>query len=189
MKDPWLTQSHALFNLASSGDPSAKDELFRQYLPLLEAWARKHLSPSVRRLVDTDDIVQMTLIDGLKKLQTFEYRRSGAFLAYLRTVALNHIRSKGREQGRKPEVSVPEDALVAFGGTVKPDDPRVFRIYEEVLSSLDEKDRDFITVALEFRPTNRQLAEMFDIDSSDAARMRLKRLLAKIADGMRRKMS
>ena len=56
---------------ARGGDRQALDRLFERYLPLLRRWAAGRLPRWARDLVDTDDMIQDTL------MRTFRNVRSG----------------------------------------------------------------------------------------------------------------
>jgi DNA-directed RNA polymerase specialized sigma24 family protein len=60
---------------------------------------------SARDLRDTDDLVQDTLLRAFKRLETFENRGEGAFLAYLRQSLLNAIRDDLRRAVTRPCLS------------------------------------------------------------------------------------
>jgi RNA polymerase sigma-70 factor (ECF subfamily) len=87
---PETTQ--VLLSLARAGDDAARERLFARFLPKLEQWAHRRLPHSARGLADTDDLVQVTLVRALNRLDAFEPRREGAFLAYIRTIPLNVVR-------------------------------------------------------------------------------------------------
>lgn len=67
-----------------AGESGAREVLFARYLPLLQRWARGRLPHHARDLLDTSDLVQMTLMRTLNKVDGFESRHEGAFLGYLR---------------------------------------------------------------------------------------------------------
>ncbi len=74
---------------ARSGDRSAENEIVRRNLPELTQYARGRLPGAARSGSDTEDLVQDTMIQALKRLQTFDPSRRGSFQAYLRT-SLRH---------------------------------------------------------------------------------------------------
>src|SRR5262245_31231306 len=84
------------------GDLAARDILIARYLPSRGGWARGRLPAYARDLNQTDDLVQDTLIAAVKRLDDFEIRREGAFLAYLRRAILNRIRDEIRRVRRGP---------------------------------------------------------------------------------------
>ena len=57
----------------------------------------------MRDLNDTDDLVQVTLVKALSRLDDFDSAGPGAFLAYLRMALLNQVRDEIRRHQRRPE--------------------------------------------------------------------------------------
>ena len=52
--------------------------------------------------MDTDDLVQETVIRAVKRLDAFEPRHDGALQAYLRQAVMNRIRDEVRRAVRSP---------------------------------------------------------------------------------------
>src|SRR5678815_4437244 len=92
-----------LIERARSGEASARDEIYARYYPALRRWAHGRLPRAARDLLDTEDVVQNTMIRTLSHLEDFEPRFTGAFLAYLRRGVLNQIRDQVRRVRRSPE--------------------------------------------------------------------------------------
>src|SRR5215510_7508992 len=101
-----------LLESVKQGDRSARDRLLARYLVTLRRWARGRLPARARDLVDTDDLVQVTLIRALDHMEGFEPRRDGAFTAYLHRALVNQIRDELRRVARRPMQGGPEDELV-----------------------------------------------------------------------------
>ena len=87
---------------ARAGDAAALDEVFARAIPLLTRWARGRLPRWARDLIDTDDLVQDTVISTLKHIDVFEYRVDSALQAYLRQAVMNRIRNEIRRASRHP---------------------------------------------------------------------------------------
>src|SRR5262245_26433134 len=62
-----LLSTLALLDRANGGDERAREALHARYLPRLRRWAQERLPPSARDLVDTDELVQETLDDTLRR--------------------------------------------------------------------------------------------------------------------------
>ena len=71
-------------------------------------------------MVDTDDLVQITLLRALDHVNEFEPRREGAFLAYLRTIVLNSVRDEIRRAARRPGREPLSDELELVAGDPSP---------------------------------------------------------------------
>src|SRR5262245_56023339 len=95
-----LETTVSLLALVRQGDAQARERLFRRYLPVLTRWARGRLPLQARDLSETDDLVQVTLVRAMGRLDTFESRHEGAFLAYLRHALLNAVRDEIRRSRR-----------------------------------------------------------------------------------------
>ena len=87
---------------AKAGDREATDRLFARFLPQLRRWASGRLPRWTRDLMDTDDLVQETIIRALHRIDAFESRHEGALQAYLRQAILNRIKDEVRRTVRSP---------------------------------------------------------------------------------------
>src|ERR671913_1493822 len=94
-----------LLHRARLGDADALNELFARHLPSLRRWARGRLPRWTRDLMDTDDLVQETVLRTVKRIQAFESRHEGALQAFLRQAVLNRIRDEIRRTGRSPRIA------------------------------------------------------------------------------------
>jgi DNA-directed RNA polymerase specialized sigma24 family protein len=83
------------------GDPAAAEDLFGRLLPVLRKWAAGRLPSHARDLLDTQDLVQDTIVRTLQHLSTFEDRGTGALAAYLRQAIINRIRDETRRAARR----------------------------------------------------------------------------------------
>src|SRR5438128_171341 len=91
-----------LVERARSGDASALDELIRRYLPRLRRWASGRLPPRARGLLDTEDVVQETLVKAVRNLDRIDVRGDGALQAYLRQAVNNRLADAYRGAERRP---------------------------------------------------------------------------------------
>jgi RNA polymerase sigma-70 factor (ECF subfamily) len=136
--------------------------------------------------VDTDDLVQLTLIRALGHLEEFEPRRAGAFFAYLRRILTNQIRDEIRRAGRRPgydelEVTLedgrpsPLDQVIGFESLSR---------YEEALKRLPPEQQEAIILRLELGFTYPELAEALDRPTANAARLMASRAVLRLAREM-----
>lgn len=172
----------ALLHRYRGGDEAARDALLARYLPMLRRWAHGRLPGSARGLADTDDLVQITLLRAMKHMGTFEPRREGAFLAYLRRIMLNAIREEIRRASRRPsgepiseELPAPRDFAV---------EQDTFEAYEKALASLPEDQQEAVMLRVEFGYTHQEIADAVGSPSANAARMMVARALVRLAEGM-----
>src|SRR5215207_975342 len=97
---------------AREGDRLAVEALLQRCLPGLRRWAHGRLPPAARASLDTQDLVQETVLHVLRRLDHFEPRHVGAMQAYLRQSVINRIRDEVRKVSRHPAaVELPPDLV------------------------------------------------------------------------------
>jgi len=185
--DNWLS-TLTLLTRARAGDESALNDLFARYLPGLARWASRRLPPWARQLSDTHDLVQDALVRTFKKVDGFEHRGEGAFLAYLRQVVMNRIRDEIRSAKRLPpqaeldsEIPDPQESPLqqAVGA-------EALERYEKALAEVSAGERELIIARVELGLSYREIAEIAGKPSPDAARMAVSRAIAGLAKRMQR---
>jgi RNA polymerase sigma factor (sigma-70 family) len=102
---PAVESTFDLVERAKAGDREAVDRLFARYLPALRRWASGRLPHWSRDLMDTDDLVQETVMRSLTRIDAFESRHPGALQAYLRKAIVNRIHDERRRSARAPAVA------------------------------------------------------------------------------------
>jgi len=181
-----LESTATILRRVRAGNATARDELARRYLPVLKRWAHGRLPRSARDLIETDDLVQVTLLRALDQIEGFEPRREGAFLAYLRQILMNRIRDEIRRARRQPGRAELADDLRA-------PDPSPFEeaagrealeAYERGLEKLTDEQREAVLLRIELGLTHVQVAEAMGSPSPNAARMLVARALARMAEVM-----
>ena len=176
-----------LLNRLRVGDDDALDRLIERYLPELTRWASGRLPRWARHAVDTDDLVQETLIQVFQKLEGFEYRGEGALLAYLRQAVLNRVRNQLRWAERRPRVRELDDGLEAAGAS--PLEAAIgaeaLERYETALARLASHEREAVIARLELGLTYPELALALGRPSADAARMAVARAMVRLSEEMR----
>ncbi len=169
-----------------AGDGAARDRLVRRYLAPLRRWAHGRLPARARDLLDTDDLVQVTLLKALDHVKGFEPRREGAFLAYLRRMVLNQVLDEIRRARRQPgRQEMPEEiAEVGPSPLEKVLGREALDKYETALAALPEDQREAIVMRIELGFTHQQVAEALGSPSGNAARMLVARGLVRLAEVM-----
>src|SRR5262249_333001 len=95
---------------ARGGDRLAVEALLQRCLPGVRGWAPGRLPPAASASLDTQDLVQETVLHVLRRLDHFEPRHVGAMQAYLRQSVINRIRDEVRKVSRHPSsVELPAD--------------------------------------------------------------------------------
>jgi RNA polymerase sigma factor (sigma-70 family) len=175
-----------LVERAKSGDDDALNRLFTRYLPSLRRWASGRLPRWSRDLMDTDDLVQETVVRAVKRLDHFESRHEGALQAYLRQAIVNRIRDEIRRTKRAPAVTELNDnesdrgasPLEAAIGT------EALERYEAALARLRPEEREAIVARVEMDGSYQEVAVALGKSSADAARMAVSRALLRLAEEM-----
>jgi RNA polymerase sigma-70 factor, ECF subfamily len=181
------TSSFDLVLRANRGEAQALEALIARYLPRLQRWAHGRLPPAARGALQTQDLVQDTLMHVVERLPSFNPRHEGAFQGYVRTALWNRIRDLARHQQRTGGPSVPLDPDIAAADW-SPLDLAVGREtldrYEAALERLRPDDKALIVARIELGLPFAEIAEMFDKPSVAAVHMALSRALVKLAEEM-----
>jgi RNA polymerase sigma-70 factor (ECF subfamily) len=185
---PGLNSTFDLVQRARGGDRDALDRLFARHLPILRRWASGRLPRWTRDLMDTDDLVQETIIRALKRIDSFEPRHVGALQAYLRQAILNRIRDEVRRAVRSPVAAALDDNQ--FDRAASPLDEAIGREavdrYETALARMRPEEREAIVARVEMDCSYQEVAEALGKPSADAARMAVSRALLRLAQEMDR---
>jgi RNA polymerase sigma-70 factor (ECF subfamily) len=159
--------SVALLARARGGDRQALDRLCARYLPRLRRWASGRLPQRVRGSLDTDDLVQDTI---------------------LRQVMHNRIREQIRRTARRPGRACLDDEV--RDGAPSPLDRAVGREelerYEAALGRLRPGDRELVVLRIELGCDYAEVAEATDRPNAHAARMAVSRALMRLAEELAR---
>jgi RNA polymerase sigma factor (sigma-70 family) len=155
-------------------------------MPRLKAWVHGRIPPQARQILDTDDLVQISLVQALKHMETFEPRHEGAFMAYLRQIAMNRVRDELRRVSRRPRQEELEPDL--SDRAPSPIENLVGRealeSFDAALQHLTEGQRQAVLLRVEFNYTFEEIAEAMESPSVAAARMLVVRGLARLAEIM-----
>lgn len=164
----------------------AREELAARYLPVLRRWARGRVPRGERSVADTDDLVQVTLVKALNRVEGFEPRREGAFLSYLTTILRNQIVDRARRTSRRPAAGELREDLPGNGPSPLEEviGRETLEIYEEALGRLEEQPREALVLRLELGWSYREVAEAIGSPSANAARMVVTRALTRMAELM-----
>ncbi len=182
-----MESSVELLELARRGDRGALDRLCARYLPRLRRWASGRLPNRARGLLDTDDLVQDTVLRTLDRIDDFQNRGEGALQAYMRQAVLNRIRDEVRRATRAPG---PDEIWHSdHDRTPSPLDETIGREmvgrYESALARLGEVEREAVIARIEMGCSYGHIAVALSKSSADAARMTVSRALVKLAREMR----
>jgi RNA polymerase sigma-70 factor (ECF subfamily) len=175
-----------LVERAKTGDSNALNDLFARYLPSLRRWASGRLPRWTRDLMDTDDLVQETVVRAVKRMDRFESRHEGALQAYLRQAVVNRIRDEVRRAKRAPASEVLDDNAADIGASPLEDaiGAQALQRYEAALGRLRPEEREAIVARVEMEGSYADVARALGKPSPDAARMAVTRALLRLAEEM-----
>ena len=183
-----LTSTADLLGRARQGDQDALNELFKRHQAPLRRWARGRLPRWTRDMRDTEDLVQETLVQTLRHINSFEPRHEGALQAYLRQAVINRVRDEVRRVNRHPAVAGLEDAEQHAVAGASPLEEAIgsqaLARYEMALGRLKPEERDIIVARVEMQQSYQQIAAAHGKNSADAARMAVSRALVRLAEEM-----
>jgi RNA polymerase sigma-70 factor (ECF subfamily) len=179
--------SFDLLQRVRSGDAEALNRLLQRYLPALSRWARGRLPNWARDLSDTQDLVQDTVIQAMKHLETFRPQRPGALQAYLRQALMNRIRDELRRANRRPPPTelterVPARAASPLEQAIGQE---ALDVYEAALAELRPEEREAIIARVELDQSYAEIAEILEKPSAEAARVAVYRALLRLAEKMK----
>ena len=86
-----LESSLNLLERARQGDRAALDELVQRYLPRMKRWATGRLPRAARDMLDTEDVVQETMVKTVRNLGRMDVHSDGGLQAYLRQAFTNRF--------------------------------------------------------------------------------------------------
>lgn len=183
-----LLTSVELLRRAQGGQDDAMGELLERYLPLFKRWARRRMPFRLRGAMDTDDLVQETLLHAVKCLKDFEPQGDGALQAYFYTAVCNRARDLIRRARRHGvDVSLnsgePDPRPGPLELTIEHEE---YDRYHRALSRLAQADREAIVARIELGQSWAQVASVLGKPSPDAARMMVKRAVTRLAEEMAR---
>jgi len=175
-----------LLDRVRDGDPTARNDLVARYLPMLRRWSHGRLPRAARDMTDTDDLVQVALMNALNKIEGFVPRREGAFLAYLRTTVLNSVRNELRRMARRPGRDSLDERMPSFGPSLveRAIGQEMLEAYEAALSGLPEEHQEAVIMRVELGYTYPEIAEALGSPTANAARMTVSRALIRLAEEM-----
>jgi len=172
---------------ARAGETAALDRICERYMAPLRRWATGRLPRQSRGMLDTDDIVQDTIIRTLRQLDRFEPQGEGALGGYLRQALLNRIRDQVRRVRARPDTTG-IDGREIEAPAASPLDQAIgvetVERYEAALARLRAEDREAVIVRLELDLSYAEAAQALGKPSADAARMAISRALVRLAREM-----
>lgn len=182
-----------LLRRARQCSPEATNELLGGCRRQLLAFIRTRLGPDLRRHLEPEDVLQITLMRAFQRLHQFRGESREGLLSWLARIAQNVIRDRAdylHSRCRDADRTVPlGEALVSMTAEVRSELSRLI-LSEEVgrvrkaLESLDPRQQGVILLRtrdeLSFQDIARRLGR-----SPDACRMLLARAMARLSERVR----
>jgi RNA polymerase sigma-70 factor (ECF subfamily) len=184
--EPRPDSTSQLLGRARDGDRRAYDALYSRYAVRLRRWASGRMPDHVRDGMETADIVQDAFIRVFRQIDQLELRQSGGLYAYLRQSVLNRIRDQIRRAGVRDRVLDEVGPLLAASPSPlsRVIGREALERYESALARLPAADREAVVARLELDCSYEEIADVLGKPSADAARMSVKRALARMAREM-----
>jgi RNA polymerase sigma-70 factor (ECF subfamily) len=185
---PSFETSIDLLQRARAGERQALGRLLERHLPPFRAWASRRFPQWARDGLDTDDLVQETLLHTIEHVRGFEPRRDGALQAYMRQALRNRIRDAIRRAQRRGrpvtlDSKEPDDRPSPLEETLGKE---LLERYDAALARLDDREREAIVARVELRQGWDELAVVLGKPSANAVRMAVSRALRRLAQEMSR---
>jgi RNA polymerase sigma-70 factor (ECF subfamily) len=179
--------TYQLLERAKGGDREALEVLFARHIPALRRWASGRLPRWARDMSDTQDLVQDTVLQVFKRVDSFEPRGDGALQAYLRQAVMNRIRNEFRSKGRRPsfedlDEQTSSDHTSPLEAAIR---QQQLDRYDAALSKLGDQERDLIVARVEVGLTYEEIAKALGKPSWNAARMAIARALVHLAEELK----
>jgi RNA polymerase sigma-70 factor (ECF subfamily) len=134
-------------------------------------------------MLDTDDMVQESLLATFRRLEDFVPRGDGALDAYVRKVLHHRITDEMRKARRRPASEMVHSGKA--GREASPLEQTIGREtaerYERALGRLTEREREAVVARVELGLDYGQIASALDRPTRDAARMAVSRALLRLA--------
>jgi RNA polymerase sigma-70 factor (ECF subfamily) len=186
--------SRQLVLQAKDGSETAQNRIIQQVSGRLLALIRLRLGSSLRRKMESRDILQNTLLKAFSNLDDFKGERSGSLVSWLMRIAENEIRDQARYHQRQRRDAGQETPLGDLGSRqlverVRTQTSRLtlgeeISHLERALETMDESYREIIVLRkfeeLPFAVIGSRLGK-----SPDACRMLLARAMADLTVRLR----
>ena len=175
-----------LLERVRAGDEDALNHLLARHLAPLRRWARGRLPIWARDVADTDDLVQDTLFNTLRRIGDFEVRGAGGLQAYLRQAIVNRIRDELRKKAHRPKTTDFDGREVdeRLSPLEQAIGSQAVERYERALAALEPDEQEAIIGRLEMGYAYEELAELLGKPSADAARKAARRALVRLIELM-----
>ncbi len=170
------------------GDAAARAVLIERYFGALHRWARGRLPRNARSEMNTEDLVQETMVRALSRLEGFKPGETGSFLAYLRQILKNRVRDEVRKIRTRPRAEELNESIEQPGPSPVEQaiDMETWERYEAGLAALPAQQREGVIMRLELQFSHQQVAEALGMPTANSARMMVSRAIERLVESMGR---
>jgi RNA polymerase sigma-70 factor (ECF subfamily) len=178
--------SSELLQRAQAGDRWALEALLSIYLPRLRRWASGRLPSAARDMLDTQDVVQETVVAALRRIEGLDIAGEGALQAYLRRALKNRLTDLYRRVPRSPNREEITEEIVATDPSPLEQaiGKEALERYESALERLSPGDREAIILRIEMCCGYDEIATALGKSSAAHARVAVSRALARLSREM-----
>jgi RNA polymerase sigma-70 factor (ECF subfamily) len=185
--------TRTLVGRALTQDQDAIETLFTRYRDRLRHALRKLIGPRYRKLLaDSEDAAQDAILSALQRLETFEYRGEGSFLAWLLKSAefeiVRRIRAIETQKRSAPgsRVDLDSPAILAVEGRnpapdARLDEQELADRVRSALQSLPDREREVIVLRRFMELDTDEICEEMGLPTPGAVRALLSRAQARLA--------
>jgi len=177
-----LLSTQNLLRKAEVGDERAIQRLYERYIHRVESWTRGRIPSRARSLFDTGTLAHEVLVKSLLAAAESEGRIREHFRAYVRRSVRNRLIDLG--QGRQWQIRELDEALAQESPTEL--ELILEREFEGqiglAIARLPALQRELLSLRFERELSYAELARELGLNSEDAARMRVKRVLERVRE-------
>jgi len=184
--------TRTLVSRALDRDSDAIDQLFERYRDRLRAALRKLIGPKYRSFVaDSEDATHDAILSALKRLDKFDYRGEGSFLAWLLKGAEYEILGRIRAMETKKRSAGGSALTIDEGAVAVPakdatasqvhDEAELAERIREALQQLPEREREVIVLRRYMELGAAEICDELGLPTEGAVRALLSRAQARLA--------
>jgi RNA polymerase sigma-70 factor, ECF subfamily len=195
---PDSAETQRLLEQVRAGDRDAFERLFARHRPYLHQVVGWRLDPRLRPRVDPSDVVQETELEAFRRLDDFLQRRPMSFRLWLRKTVCERLLMLERQhigaarRSVRREIALPEgsslqlaERFLAAGLSPSQQLSRseLAQLVRQAVAELPEPDREILLMRNVEVLSNREVAEVLQIEPAAASRrygralLRLRKLL------------
>ncbi len=180
---PDQQQLTRIIQAAQAGDGQAREHVFGEYRSRLMRILALRMGRKVRDLdPDVEDIVQDSLLEACRDLETVNPQTSGELMSWLTTITMNNMRDRRRWQRVREMVEPLRTTLLGSLGDDLAQGPEQAAYVSELESAtdaamleLDESERELLILRVYQELSAKEIAAALGLKTPEAARSRILR--------------